>query len=519
MNRSLALALALALGCAMVLRLPDLNERPMHNDEAVNAIKFGHLWEQGTYKYDPNEHHGPTIYYAALTLGRVTGAPDFEHYTEKRLRLVTVLFGLGCLLILPLLTDALGQNGTAWASVFLALSPAMVFYSRYFIHEILLVFFTVFALAAGWRYCRSRQLAWALAAGGGLGLMVVTKETFVLTLAAVVIALWLNHTWNRLLDASGLPEHASKLIIWHLAAALVVCLAVVVVFFTSFFTNASGLTDAIRTFTPWIKRAGGETPHIHAWNFYLHRLLFFHAGPGPVWTEAFIMALAVVGAVCGFRRRYLGGANASFVRFVALYTLLLTAFYSLLAYKTPWCLLNFWFGAVLLSGVGAAALLRLIRVWHWKVALVVGLLIGSGHLAWQSWQQDTTYAADQRNPYVYAQTSPDLLNLVARVQALASVSPQRQQMLIKVMAPEEDYWPLPWYLRQFKQVGWWDKVPEEPFASVMIVSSKLRAGLDAQKTHLMVRYYALRPQVLLELYVEKQLWQDWLAKRPPPPED
>jgi len=124
----------------------------MHNDEAVNAMKFGKLWEQGAYKYDPNEHHGPTLYYATWLIGRLTAAPDFEHYTENRLRFVTVLFGIGCILLLPLLWDGLGRNGTAWAGLFLAVSPAFAFYSRYYIHEMLLVFFTLLALAAAWRY-------------------------------------------------------------------------------------------------------------------------------------------------------------------------------------------------------------------------------------------------------------------------------------------------------------------------------------------------------------------------------
>ena len=79
----------------------------------------------------------------------------------------------------------------------------MVFYSRYFIHEMLLVFFSFLALAAGWRYWRSRKLGWALLAGAGLGLMHATKETFVITLAAAALALALNRAWNRWLDASG----------------------------------------------------------------------------------------------------------------------------------------------------------------------------------------------------------------------------------------------------------------------------------------------------------------------------
>src|SRR5678815_2857443 len=81
-----ALGLLFATGIALVLRCPQLGARPMHNDEAVNAIKFGRLWESGSYQYDPNEHHGPTLYYATLALAKATGAPEFPRFTETRLR-------------------------------------------------------------------------------------------------------------------------------------------------------------------------------------------------------------------------------------------------------------------------------------------------------------------------------------------------------------------------------------------------------------------------------------------------
>src|SRR6266404_7198280 len=161
MNKGLALGLLLAASVALALRCPRLEQRPMHNDEAVNAIKFGQLWEHGTYKYDPNEHHGPTLFYATLAVARLTSSPDFQHLTETKLRLITVCFGVGLLLLLPLIADGLGRKATVWAAIFTAASPAMVFYSRYYIHEMLLVFFTLLALASGWRYQQTRQARWA----------------------------------------------------------------------------------------------------------------------------------------------------------------------------------------------------------------------------------------------------------------------------------------------------------------------------------------------------------------------
>src|SRR5258708_4546033 len=169
MSRSLTLVLLLVMGAALALRWPSLNRRPMHNDEAVNAIKFGQLWEHKGYQYDPNEHHGPSLFYATLALERLTAAPELDHYTDARLRFVTVLFGSALVLLLPLFVDGLGRNGILWAGLLTATSPALVFYSRYFIHEILLVFFTFLALAGAWRYWRGRRIGWILLTGAALG--------------------------------------------------------------------------------------------------------------------------------------------------------------------------------------------------------------------------------------------------------------------------------------------------------------------------------------------------------------
>src|SRR5258707_15706637 len=97
MNKWLPLGVLLAAvaALALALRCPRLEARPMHNDEAVNAIKFGDLWEHGKYKYDPNEHHGPALFYSTLAVARLTSSPDFQHLSVTKLRLIPVLFGVG----------------------------------------------------------------------------------------------------------------------------------------------------------------------------------------------------------------------------------------------------------------------------------------------------------------------------------------------------------------------------------------------------------------------------------------
>ena len=71
MNRWHALVLLFVASAALLLRGPNMGLRPMHNDEGVNAVKFGILLDRGEYRYDPHEYHGPTLHYATLAITSV----------------------------------------------------------------------------------------------------------------------------------------------------------------------------------------------------------------------------------------------------------------------------------------------------------------------------------------------------------------------------------------------------------------------------------------------------------------
>jgi uncharacterized protein (TIGR03663 family) len=518
MNRWVGLGLVLITAGAWALRGPQLDLRPMHNDEAVNAIKIKDLWEHRRHAYDPDEYHGPTLHYATLPFIWLSGAPDFDRLTETTLRAVAVFFGLIFILLLWLMADGLGRVATIIAGILAAISPAMVFYSRYFIHEMLLVCFTMLAFAAGWRYTQTRCPGWAALTGVGLGLMYATKETFVLAVAAMVLALGLMAAWNRWRD----DEVTDLRSFWNWRHALIALAAAGVVgtvLFTSFFTNASGPIDSVRTYLPWLKRAGGDSPHIHPWYFFLERLAFFKEPRGTtISSEGLILVLALVGALVAFSRRGMTGANVSLARFLAFYTIILTFIYSAIPYKTPWCMLGFLHGMILLAGIGAVTLIRMCRWRPLQAAAGILLLVAAAQLTWQAWRASHILPAHRGNPYAYAQTVPDVLGLVERVHALAAVHPEKYQMVIKVMAPESDYWPLPWYLRQFRRVGWWGQIPSDPYAPVMIVGANFNAAFDdhSDREWLMVGYSALRRATFVELYVQFELWREHVERMPRP---
>jgi uncharacterized protein (TIGR03663 family) len=557
MKGSLTLALLFAAAIGLGLRLAQLGQRPFHTDESVHAIKFLGLWEKGVYRYDPQEYHGPILYYATLPFAWLSGAHSRAELTESTLRIVTVVFGIGLILLLPLLRDGLGRQGVVAAGILTAVSPAFVFYSRYYIHETLLVFFTLLFLGAAWRCWRTGRLSWAAMAGLGLGLMYATKETFVFVLAALGAAAIGTVAWERIIRSPSGPKptpapglagcttpglntaaagagptlladwsgQARARLSWqHGLVLLGSAAAVSLVLFTSFFTNASGPADSIRTYLPWFQRAGGASPHVHPWFFYLQRLGWFHTASGPIWSEGLILLLAAVGWGAALWGRKPTDGCLRWLRFLGFYTVTLTAAYSVIGYKTPWCALGFHHGYVLLAGAGVTMVSQWLRTMpcaRWATWLLLGA--ATVQMGIRAWQAAIPYATDRRNPYVYAHTARDLLRLVDKVRAIARVQTGPDPLVIKVMAPGGDYWPLPWYLREFPNTntGWYATLPADPYASMMIVNARFQAELDekSEKKWLMVGLFEHRPQVALELYVKFELWKKYIESLPPRRDD
>lgn len=122
---------------AAVLRFIALDLKPFHHDEGVNGWFLATLFKDGVYKYDPANYHGPTLYYIALAFAKMFGLETIP------VRLSMAIFGLLAVVLVLFLRRYLGTLGTLLAALFLALSPGMVFISRYFIHEILFVFLSL----------------------------------------------------------------------------------------------------------------------------------------------------------------------------------------------------------------------------------------------------------------------------------------------------------------------------------------------------------------------------------------
>lgn len=508
------------LALAMAFRLPKLDLRPMHHDEANQAVKCGEMLDGGRYKYDPVDHHGPTLYFLTVPVARLTGAVSFAASTEVTYRLVPVLFGTGVVLLFFLLGNKVGRVAAVSGAVLAAISPAMVFYSRYYIQEMILVFFTFGLIIAGWRYFVGGSCWWAATAGLCGGMMLATKETGILALAAVGVALLVTAVWMRNeLGDLGSRSGARGMAWWHALMALGVAALVYIALFSSFFTNWTGVSDSFLAYSGFVRKGTTGGNHVQAFHHYFQVLFFWKGERGRWWGEGLILILALIGLAAGVTGRGLGSGNKVFVRFFAIYTVAITLIYSLIPYKTPWCAITFLQAMIVLAGIGAAALVRAARGTPAKVALVMVIAVAAVNLGWQARSLNFKYFAEVENPYAYVHTSKDFLNLVKRVDELAKVSLKKKDMLVTVVVSPEsvhDMWPLPWYLRRYSQVGYFSTgdVPTNLNAEVTISSGDMaEAVMVAYGPGLGMSMFSLRPNVFLTLVVRPDLWEAFLKRR------
>jgi uncharacterized protein (TIGR03663 family) len=516
----LAIGLVAVTAGGLALRLPRLGQRPMHGDEANQAFRAASLVETGGYRYERADHHGPSLCWFTQPSLWLAGVADLAHSHEAQYRIVPVLFSAGTILLLVLVADGLGCPAALLAGLLTALSPAMVFYARYFIQETLLVFFTLGAIGSLWRYTRTRSLWWAVAAGACFGLLHATKETWILAAVAMVAGLFLALAWTRWRDGP-LGIHPGAWLAWRplLAFGLAATL-LAVAFYSNFGRDWQGPVDSLLAYGNYLHRGsqGGEGGiHVHPWYYYLQLLVAFRPARGFLWTEGLIVALALVGALAALARNALPAAHRPLGRFLAFYTLVLTGLYAAIPYKTPWCLLSFLDGMILLAGVGAWTLLRGVPGRVGKAFIALLLIAGLIHLGREAYALNSRFAADQRNPYVYAHTSPDVLNLARQLERLAQVAPEHHMLMIHVVTPE-NYWPLPWYLRAFDaaHVGYWQDVAawsrdaaRLPPPAIVILTHDVQPAVDATLRGAYNRQmlFGLRPGVLLSVYVRDDLWR------------
>ena len=154
---------------ALVLRFLFLDLKLLHHDEAIHAWFSYELLTRGRYIYDPS-YHGPLLYYLTSGMFSLFGDSDLVA------RILPALFGA---LIVPLVyyiykLGYLDHRQALIAALFIAISPDMVYFSRFLRHDIFQIFFVLLLVVSLLWYLNRGNLRYlliaALAVAGGMTL-------------------------------------------------------------------------------------------------------------------------------------------------------------------------------------------------------------------------------------------------------------------------------------------------------------------------------------------------------------
>jgi hypothetical protein len=358
----------------------------------------------------------------------------------------------------------------------------------------------------------------AILTGLSLGLLISTKETWIILVFMMFLSLILTfipYKEKRVILLYFLKSIPRK----HILGFFTVLLFIILLLYSSFFQNPLGIKNGLTAFSSYIDRAGSNDLHIHPWYMYFKWLLYFNGNDGSFWSEGIIAFFAIWGTFGIIIRKHFSPGENTFLYFVVIFALSTTIGYSLIPYKTPWNFLTFWFGFILIGAAGFIYIMDKLNQKSYRVIFLLISLIAFIHLGWQGYELSYPKSFATENPYVYAHPVDDIIKVTEQLENMARNHHDGHNMYIEIIAGENDYWPLPWYLRKFNRIGWWDRVDNAtPAAPVIIIRPDLveelihklyeipPPGKRSLYLPLFDEYTELRPGIELRGYIRKDVW-------------
>ena len=453
----------LILVIAFILRFLVLDLKLLHHDEAIHSWFCYELLTKGAWQYDPS-YHGPFLYFVTTGIFALIGPSDFAA------RLLPSLFGFA---IIPLVyciyrIGYINKNQTLVASLLIAISPDMVFFSRFLRHDIFMLFFTMLLLVAVLYWFERGQTRFAvLAAIAAAGALSCKEE-----MPIIIIIFALFFAFSAWKGRFTLPLQWKA----DLALCVVLVVAIMSVLYSAFFfhvdtligqnfsitlqgvhfeMNTTGWYKAIDHWTAMHnqQRLGGPL-YYYLPLFLLYELpifilatigtlQFITAGLHPVrfmkkvknWVRERRYALPTSDLAAITLQRLQDGQDVNrkseeFFRFCIVWMIGTMAFYAYVGEKVPWLII-----AQLLPMCFVATYRLNWQKTAFALAGCIFLIVMTWHVAF--------VPADINEPIIQVQNSEDMREVMALMDASDHI-----------VIASKDYWPIPWYFRGDK----WKKI-------------------------------------------------------------
>lgn len=542
------------------LRFIWLGLKPFHHDEGVNGVFLSTLAKTGEWNYDPSNYHGPDLYYISLFVTNIIGLDDVGTRSS------VAIFGVFIIILAFWLRRSVGDIGAIVAAILLAISPGMVYISRYFIHEIIFVFFS-FAIPVSILFFIERRKAGVIAQGlFAIVLGVALLPAQVILVNNILGTAGMAALTVRILGSIGVAFLIFLLVkraaawmdgspIYLMLGAVSVCMLFATKE-TGFITVGTMLLSCVSVVL-WEKISGrkrgseeslsykrfvealgdGRNRQIMIASsvglFVILWIVFFSSfftnAKGIVdsfkayafWTQtgtvvhqngfwAYLKWMWEIEAPILLLSALgvifaLAKQRNRFVVFAAFWAMGISLAYTLIPYKTPWLMISFILPMTVVAGHAIDEMITN-RIESLKLVGAILIMIAVGIAGKQSWSLNFDRYDDQSLPYVYAHSWRTLDDLTAKLDELDKRVGGQGNLTIQVVASE--FWPLPWSLRNFRSVGF----PGEPkpFDGKDVILARYKEREEEVVAYYQDKYrylgkYPLRPTLEIMLLVRKDI--------------
>jgi len=200
------------------------------------------------------------------------------------------------------------------------------------------------------------------------------------------------------------------------------------------------------------------------------------------------------------------------LRYLAIYGVGTLIAYSIVKYKTPWCIISFIWPFLFIFGAAVLLVRPRYRAATYAASAVL-LCFSLGSAIWLNYFRCTT----DTEPYVYVQTYNDVFKLTKPLLKLAERDPRNYQLTGHIIRASP--YPLPWMLGDFTHIGYYEHgnlpanldgdfllVQEDRIAAV---EPKLRGSYYTEP--LRIRNY----QDTSKLYLSAKVFKEFFPNRSP----
>ena len=452
----------LILIIAFILRFLLLDLKLLHHDEAIHSWFCYELLTKGAWQYDPS-YHGPFLYFVTTGMFALIGPSDFTA------RLLPSLFGFA---IIPLVyciyrIGYISKNQTLVAALLIAISPDMVYFSRFLRHDIFMLFFTMLLLVAILYYFERGTTRFAVIAAVAAACALSCKEEMPV-IFIVFVLFFAFAAWKRRFVLP--PQWKADLLLFVVLIVAIISVLYLAFFHTdtlvgkNFSIAAQGVHFEMNT-TGWYQavdhwvamheqqRLGGPL-YFYIPLFLLYELpifilalvgtiQFMTAGLHPIrfarkvknWIKERRFTLPPNDLATTSLQQLRDGQDVNrkseeFFRFCIVWMIATMAFYAYVGEKVPWLIIP-----QLLPMCFVATYKLNWQKTAFALAGCIFLIVMTWHVAF--------VPADINEPIIQVQNSEDMREVMGLMD---------NSSLIVIAS--KDYWPLPWYYRGSK----WDKI-------------------------------------------------------------